>query len=197
MRRAEGGTSFTEVLVVLVVVGVSASAVAPDWVAWRLRQRVRGVAWTLEAEFGAMRARAARDGRARAFAFQPGPAALEWVVLRDGDGDGVRSEDVAAGRDTVESGPWRLAELAPGVTPGAPAGAREGPGGSSIPADGVAVPSDILSVGPDGAGSSGTIYVSSGSGETVAIRWYGPTGRVTVWVRTEPASRWEPLGAGR
>lgn len=188
------GLALPELLVGLAILGIVAAAAVPGWTGWRDRQRLRRALWHLQAEVAALSAAAARDGRTRALVFGFAAGGLCWRRVRDGDGDGVSRADVGTGRDPVEGKRRCLADLGPGLRAGVgPAGPSRGPGGSSIAADGVSLPGDLLSVTATGSGSSGTVYLSGRGNEVVALRRYGVTGRSTLWRCESDGDRWSRL----
>jgi hypothetical protein len=118
-----------------------------------------------------------------------------YAFYADGDGDGVRANDIASGRDPeigeardlpsrYEGVDFGLIDAAiPEVPPGA---------GSLLPyADPVRFGlSDIISFSPLGTSSSGTLYVSDGRTAIVAVVLYGGTGRIRIWRFDRDLWRW-------
>ena len=106
-----------------------------------------------------------------------------YAVYQDGDGDGVRSADIAAGRDRRLSGPFPLSGGAPGVSvainPGIPALPPER---GMLSGDPVRFgSSDILSFSPFGTATPGTFYLA-GDGAQAAVRVTGTTARVRILI---------------
>ena len=177
----------------MILLGVMAAilhVVAPEWVGWRQRQRVEGAADELAMLVTALRVRSAGAGVAYGVRFRADPPHLEWDVLRDGDGDGIRSDDVRRGVDPIVAGPHVLSRKYRGVTVGLPPGLRP-PTGGVLPTDGVAFGrADILSVHPQGTTSSGSIYLCDARGRCAAVRLHGVSGRIAVWERAPERSAW-------
>jgi len=109
-----------------------------------------------------------------------------YAFYADGDGDGVRSDDIAAGRDPV-LGAWRdLPTRYEGIDFSLPEVSIP-----EVPPDpGVLTPgydpvrfgrSDIITFTPRGTSSSGTLYVGDGAGAEAAVVLYGGTGRIRIW----------------
>lgn len=195
IRRGARGYGLVDAVVGLALFGTLLMAVAPDLRAWRERQRLQGAIGSMGLAAAATRAATMATGRGRALAFETAADRLSWTVLEDGDGDGVRRRDVVDGADRILRGPVRLDGLHPGVAPGRPPGVP-GVSGSGSGADGVAFGrSSMLSFAPDGAASSGTLYLRSrqGARHAAALRVYGPTGRVTLWWWEADGDGWQPL----
>lgn len=193
--RQSRGYGLVEAIVTLTVLATLLVTVAPDLRAWRERRRLQGAIASMGLVVGGTRAAAMATGRGRALAFATADDRLAWTVLEDGDGDGVRRRDLDDGVDRALGGPVWLDGLHPGVAPGRPSGVP-GVSGSSSGADGVAFGrSSMLSFAPDGAASSGTLYLRSrrGSGRAAALRVYGLTGRVTLWWWEADGEGWRPL----
>jgi len=103
----------------------------------------------------------------------------------DGNGNGVRGAEIAAGIDLPLAPAQRIGELFPGVSFGLLPGVPDVDGGQSSSTDGVRIGTGrILTLGPDGTASSGTLYVRGRRGQ-YAIRILGATGRTRV-LRFQP-----------
>ena len=120
-----------------------------------------------------------------------------WFVVRDGNGNGLRTSEVRSGTDETLSGPHRLEDHMPGVGLGFPAGC-------SIPGipprrgiiEDLADPvkfgrSNLISFSPLGSSSSGTLYVSDRSHKLYGVVLFGPTARVRVWRFDIRERRWK------
>ncbi len=109
-----------------------------------------------------------------------------YAFYADGDGDGVLSPDIAAGRDPLIGAPRDLKSRYEGVDfgvldlaiPEVPPGASSLPPGSDPVRFGR---SDIITFTPRGTSSSGTLYVSDGTATVAAVVVYGGTGRLRLW----------------
>jgi hypothetical protein len=114
-------------------------------------------------------------------------------LYRDGDGDGVRSADLASGVDPLVDGPFEIGrELGPidfglpGPIPRIPPAA-----GELNPRDPIQLGStDILSVSPLGSSSSGSLYLLGPDDRVLGAVIYGPTARVRLWSYDPAARRW-------
>ncbi len=188
--RRSAGSSLPEVVILLGVMAALLHAVAPEWVRWRQWQRVEGAADEIALLVSALRVRSASTGQAFGVRFRADPPDLEWDIIMDGDGDGIRSEDVRRGIDVVVAGPHVLSVRYPGVRVGLPPGVRP-PSGGTLPADGVAFGrADLLAVHPEGTTSSGSVYLCDRWERCAGVRLHGASGRIQVWVRAPDRPTW-------
>jgi type II secretory pathway pseudopilin PulG len=126
-----------------------------------------------------------------ALRFEPVEKDYGFAEYLDGNGDGVRTADIAA-RIDPELAPRQLLgdqfpQVAFGLMPGIPDinGSR-----SLAHSDGVRIgTSRILTLGPDGTATSGTLYVH-GRRAQYAIRILGATGRTRVMQFDQGARQW-------
>jgi hypothetical protein len=96
-----------------------------------------------------------------------------FSVVEDGNGDGVRSADIALRIDRVIEPPVLLADLFPGVAIGL---APQTPATQAVQLGGTS----ILSFTPMGTATSGSVYVLGRDGTQWAVRVLGVTGRVRL-----------------
>ena len=111
---------------------------------------------------------------------------VRFGVYRDGDGDGVRGDDIATGTDPAMEPLHGLTYFGSGVGFGFPPGrAPRDPGDLRHRLERLEDPirfnsSDIASFGPLGDSTPGTIYLTDGRHHLAAVRVYGRTGRTYV-----------------
>jgi hypothetical protein len=110
----------------------------------------------------------------------------------DGNGNGVRTADIAAGVDPLRVPHQLLHHAFTGVSFRLPAGLPDVDGAIGTVEDGVRVgTSRILTLGPDGTATPGTLYVR-GRRAQYAVRVLGATGRTRV-LRFDPGrGQWTP-----
>ena len=126
-------------------------------------------------------------------------AAGDWFVSvhEDGDGDGIRAEDRASGRDPRIAGPWRFEQRFGALGPGFRAGLaqlRSPPPALRLLPD-LEDPvrfgrGDVVSLSPRGRTSSGTLYLTDGTERQWAVTIVGSTGRVRVWEYLDEEQGW-------
>ncbi|MFQ5743736.1 MAG: hypothetical protein ACE5HV_09135 [Acidobacteriota bacterium] len=177
---ASGG-AMVEMVVVLALLLILLQLVSPSFVHWRARQQLRGTVQSLGSTVRRLQAAAEASGRAHGLALASDAGNLNWQLVVDGDGDGLRRTDLAAGVDLPLEPARVLRFVYPDVHPGRPAGVPPLSGGSPG-IGGVAFGrASLLTCSPDGGSSAGTLYLHDRHGDGAALRMYGPTGRVTLW----------------
>lgn len=187
MGRSQAGFQLVELLVVMAIVGFGLLVALPP-----LSRAAGGVEVRLAAEevvsaFRLARAFAIRENLRVGVKFRTGAdGAVSWTLHRDGDGDGVRSDDIAAGVDPAVGVQRRLAHFGRAVRLGFPPGrAPRDPGDPRRRLDRLDDPirfnrSDIASFAPVDGATPGTVYITDGGGRLAAVRVVGRTGRVRV-----------------
>jgi Tfp pilus assembly protein FimT len=121
------------------------------------------------------------QSRAVALRFLGASGDYNFAGVADGNGNGVRSADIAAGTDPVVTSPERLGDKFSGVRFGLDDGVPDVDGAAGTGGDGVRVGSArIATMTPDGTATSGTLYVR-GRRAQYAVRILGATGRVRVF----------------
>ena len=139
-----------------------------------------------------MHARATAVRRSTPTALRFEPLDNDYLVGEyfDGNGNGVRSTDIASRIDPALAPRLRVSDLFPGVRFGLQPGLPDVDGSRSTGTDGVRVGSSrILTFGPDGTATSGTLYLT-GRRRQYAVRVLGATGRTRVLMFHPGAGRW-------
>jgi len=130
-----------------------------------------------------LRSAAITTGRVQGLKMTRTGETWSYEFFEDGDGDGLRSDDIAAGRDRRTGGLVRLADHFEGVdfgllevsVPEVPPGTgRLAPGSDPVRFG----RSEIVSFTPHGTSSSGSFYVSDRRRVLFAVVLYGGTGRI-------------------
>lgn len=175
------GFSAVEILVALVLLGVIALHAGPAFVAWRQRQRLDAAVRDAGLQLGRACALAAASGRTHALHFEVEGDDLVWVLVADGDGDGVAADDLASGVDPQIDAAVRLSVNFPGLAPGRPAGVPTVAGGAADDQGLAFGGSGTVSCSADGGARSGTLYLRGRNVQAAAMRVYGPTARLSLW----------------
>jgi type II secretory pathway pseudopilin PulG len=190
------GITVLEALVGLVVVALMATAVAPALARMRASALTGAGARYLAVTLHSLRWQSVAGRRAHGLCFVRDNEGWAWTAVRDGNGNGLSSAEIASGIDPTLSGPHRLEHAASGVTLGFPPG---GPFPRIPPATGwiddLDDPvrfgaTDVVSFGALGTSSSGTLYLTDARERLYAIVLYGPTARVRVWRYDAASTRW-------
>ena len=132
---------------------------------------------------------AVRRSAAVALRFEPDGTDYKFTSHVDGNGNGVRTLEIANGVDLTLGHVERLRDTHPGVAFGLMAGLPDLDGRRGI-ADGVRIGSSrILTLAPDGSATSGTLYLHGRRGQ-YAVRILGATGRTRVFHYDAGTSQW-------
>lgn len=198
-RDPEAGWTLIELLVALAVVGLLAALAAPPLLRAAGETRMRLAASEVATSMRLARAYAVRHGARVGLRFDTrGAGKVTWTLYRDGDGDGVRADDIAAGRDpVVREAP--LQRLGAGARFGFPPGrAPRDPGNPRRRLDRLDDPirfnrSDMASFDPLGTATPGTVYLTDGREILVAVRVTDRTGRVRTMIYDYGSEVWESI----
>lgn len=174
------GFSVLEVLLVTSIVATLAAVSIPVTAGALDELRTSMAARYLEGRI--MNARAAAVRRSTRIGLRFEPVGIDWRIgeYSDGNGNGIRASDIAAGVDGEVAQAEFISGLFPGVGFGLHSGVPDVDGSRSSGADGLRIgPSGILTLGPDGTATSGTLYVRGRRGQ-YAVRILGITGRTRV-----------------
>lgn len=158
------------------LVAVLAAATVPPLLAGIDRSRTHAAARFIASRMAGARMHAVARGAAVGLRFATSGAIVSVTTYVDGNGNGLRTSEMASGVDRLLDGPMRLDELFPGV-----AFALEG----SDDATQFGV-SDILSFTPSGTATSGSAYLRGRDGAQFAVRVFGATARTRI-LRYDPA----------
>lgn len=198
MHRRRGGPAGWSLVELVMVIGVSlvvgalALAVfAPLGAEARAIGAARYVAALLQRE----RIEAVRTGRVCGLRFDDDGSAIGFARVVDGNGNGLRSVEIANGIDPTRGPRVRLADAFAGVRFAIVAAVPAIDGGPTIlaaGADPVRLGSAILAFAPSGSATSGTLYLASADRRQFAVRVLGPTGRVRIFEFERATRRWVP-----
>jgi Tfp pilus assembly protein FimT len=194
-RRGGGGFSLVEASLALAFMGILLVVVVPVSGATLTRARVSAAAMDVAATFARLRAQAISEHRRVGLRFSPGPGTRSWAVYADGDGDGIRSDDIASGRDSLLEGPRDLPSRFEGIdfglldasVPEVPPQSGAIPPGSDPIRFGS---SDIVTFTPWGTATGGSVFISDTRDTVCAVVLYGKTGRLRTFRLDRSTGRW-------
>jgi type II secretory pathway pseudopilin PulG len=166
------------------ILAVVAAVAVPQMLSGIDRARVISAARYLAQECGIARFQAISHGRAVALRFTDHGGEYVTQVFADGNRNGVRALDIAAGIDVPLSAPEQLSLQFPGVR--IALDASLGLGTDPIRLSG----SDLLTFTPLGTATAGTVYVRGADGTQLAVRVLGVTGRARVLRFERSAGTW-------
>lgn len=181
-KKCERGHTLLEALLVLGLLGALTLVGIPALRAATTQARIVGVADRFQSDFLLARSIAVRAGRQTAIRFEVQDGLWHVSTYSDGNGNGVRSEDILSGRDQRIAGPRRLDSGAPEVRIGINPGVPEPPPGRGIL--GTSDPirfgrSNMVSFSPLGTATPGTFYLAT-AGVQAAVRVAPASARVRL-----------------
>jgi prepilin-type N-terminal cleavage/methylation domain-containing protein len=191
--RNRSGFSLLEMMVALAIIGVFALCAAPAFATYRRRASMTSQVVELQGIFRSLRMRAIATNHNAGVKFIPAGNQWAYSLYEDGDGDGIRSDDIASGVDRRFAGPsvltpqFNIASIA--LLPDAirdPDGDPLAPNASAVQFN----RSTICSFSPTGSATPGTIYITDGAGELIAVRVSGASGRVRTLRYNSGNRRW-------
>ncbi len=179
----EQGQTLVETVVVLMVILLSSVMTLPLLGSARREAALRRATEQVFSQMWRARSDAITTGKATALVFDRlSGGGWRCTIVQDGDDDGVRRDDITAGRDYQVG---RILELEAdkaglGFIPGCEI---PNPSGDGLLAGDLDDPvragsGDILTFTAQGTATSGTLYFSDGRQMMRAIRVYGITGRL-------------------
>jgi len=177
-RRGESGTSLVEAMLAAAAAVALAAWSMPALIGQRDGLHAAGAARHVATLVHAARAESLKRGIHVALVFQASSPDFRFAMFADGNHDGVRSADMAVGIDRQVSSWMRIGDQFPRAVFGIAAGVTDPESGSTISGSPLKLGgSTVLSFGPDGASTSGTIYLRGPAAQQYAVRLLGATGR--------------------
>lgn len=188
------GFSLLEVLASVAILAILASVSVPLLADTVARERLHAAGLETTLLFRGLRQRAVAERVSFGLRFTPTAGSWRYSLYRDGNGNGIRTADIVAGRDPLVEGPTTADALHEGIRFGLPGGAipqiPPGTGAIANPGDPVKFgASDIVSFSPSGSVSSGTLYLTDGR-RALGVVAYGPTGRIRVFTYDPATGVW-------
>lgn len=197
LRRRRSGFTLIEMLLVLALVALVALWTVPDLMRTSSLLRAQLAAHEVARALHTARMTAIRQRVRVAVRFDVSdPRFVTYTLYRDGDGDGVRNQDIASGVDPRIEPPRQLQRLGAGVRFGFPLGLRPRTIGDPRRfLDRLDDPirfnrSDLASFDPLGTSTPGTVYLTAGRGTLVAVRVFNRSGKIVVLTYDAESERW-------
>jgi prepilin-type N-terminal cleavage/methylation domain-containing protein len=184
------GFTLVEMLFALAIIATLAAVALPTANDAVDEMRTLMAARSLAARLSQIRIDAVTRSRSLALRFEAAGGAYRWSVYADGNGNGLRTADIAAGID-VSLGPKEmLGDKFPGVALGLLPGYPDADNVAGTGSDGVRIgTARILTMSPDGTATAGTLYLH-GRRNQFAIRVLGATGRIRVLQYDQGRGTW-------
>jgi prepilin-type N-terminal cleavage/methylation domain-containing protein len=193
---ASKGYTLAELLAVLAIVAMAVAAALPAAATLRDAGRAAAGARTMATLLSAQRWKSVTAHRVLGLQFRKAGTNWTWREVADGNGNGLRTADIARGIDPVLTQDAALERQIENVTLGIPPGGPypEAPPGTDMLSAGDDPVrfgrSDLISFSPVGSASSGTLYVTDGRRGFYAVVLFGPTARLRVWRYRPEERRW-------
>lgn len=185
VRRA--GYTLIEILAVLAIAGVALVLAIPSVTSWAGSVGVRVAAGEVAGRLHQARREAIHSQRFVAVKFRRDASGTTTTTLyRDGDGDGVRNDDIRVGVDPVVSPEQPLGHLGRVARFGFPPGPAPFEPGGTTRLDRLDDPvrfnrSDLASFSPRGTGTPGSVYLTDGRRSLSVVRVTSRSGKIAVF----------------
>jgi prepilin-type N-terminal cleavage/methylation domain-containing protein len=192
-KRADAGFTAIELLLSVAIVATLVGMAIPLATSALEDMRVATAARYLAGRIVAARLDAVQRSTRVALRFEPADGDYTFTAYADGNGNGVRTAEVASGIDPALSARDRLSDRFADVQFGLAAGVPDLDGTSvTVDSDGVRIgTARILTMGPDGTATAGTLYVRGrGRRAQYAVRVLGATARTRTFQYHWGAREW-------
>ena len=193
MRRHEHGYSLLELLIVLVILGMMVCVAVPAFATYRRKNSIIVAARQLEFTLRFVRSRAITRSAHAGIKFTGSGSDWSFAIYDDGDNDGIRTDDIRKGIDTIATAPASLMPQLQCARIGLLPYTIKDPDGDALPPSKSPVQfgtSAICSFSPIGSGTPGSIYVTTDGGDLYCVRVLGASGRVRI-LRYGANKKWE------
>jgi prepilin-type N-terminal cleavage/methylation domain-containing protein len=194
MRPTERGFTLPELLTTIAIIGMIVSISVPGFLNYQRRNAVRAAAKEIRSIFHMARSRAITRQAHAGLKFSVVAGEWRYTICDDGDGDGLRNDDLANGVDRCADLPRPVLRESRFATIGLPSVPITDPDGDPLPPTRSPVQfnsSTICSFSPLGQSTPGTIYLTNRDDDAYAVRVYGASARIRV-LRYDPSrARWE------
>ena len=175
------GYSLIEVLVATMLLVIVTAMAVPIVLYSAEYSRAAGAARYLAARIGVVRMEALKRSTYVALRFENENGHYRFSTYIDGNGNGIRSSEVARQIDVPLARAEQLDDHFPGVTFGVSDDVWPVTPDDALIGDPIRIGrSDFLSFSPMGSATSGTLYVRGQGKQQFAVRIFGVTGRVSV-----------------
>lgn len=197
VNRKLSGFTLIEILLVLAILGFLFMAAYPAFIKSTSSLRLELAARQMQGALRAARSYAIRHSANVAVKFRyKADGAFTYALYRDGDGDGVHTNDILRGTDPEIWAPRPINYLSEDIRVAIPPGRPpRHPGNPRRRLDRTDDPirfnaSDMASFSPIGRVTPGSIYLSDAYRHLKAVRTYHLSGKVSVLTYNEREETW-------
>jgi hypothetical protein len=194
VRRVDSGHSLIEALFAVSLIGLFVVAAVPAFASIQRRAALRNASAEMRSVFHSARSRAITRGANAGLKFIQIGGEWHFALYDDGDGDGIRNDDIRSGVDRSAGPPRPVLPMDRKVRIGLLNETIRDPDGALMPPTASPVrfgTSTICSFSPLGQASSGTIYVTDRGRDLYAIRVFGGSARIRVIRYNRDSRKWE------
>ena len=194
MSRQQRGFTLIEFLIVIAIVGLMVAVTLPSFGRMRRQAALKAAAAELRTQFRQTRSRAIAHNVNCGMKFLLLGGQWHFAVYEDGDGDGVRNDDIKSGKDRLIARPRVVLPASNAVTIGLLDIAIKDPDGDLLAPNKSPVvfnTSTICSFSPLGQSTPGTIYITDRGQDLYAVRVFGTTAKVRVLRYMRETGKWQ------
>jgi hypothetical protein len=185
----------TELVLALAVLASLALLIVPAAFHLKASVAVRSAAGEVGVALYRARAEALRRGRLVGVKFRKNGDRHEWALYGDGNGNGVRTAEIASGVDRYlgVSLPWSRNDVMPGILEGTPVPDPSGYGWLDRIDDPIRFNvSDICSFSPVGESTPGSVYLWDGHDRMAVVRVFGRSAKIRALFHRRGERVWTP-----
>ncbi|MDQ3283103.1 MAG: GspH/FimT family pseudopilin [Acidobacteriota bacterium] len=193
MSRRSRGYTLVELLTTIAILGMTVSIAIPAFGNFGRRRALRAATAELRGAFALTRSRAIATGKNSALKFTQLAGVWHFAAYEDGDGDGVRNDDIAKGIDRMLEPPRVVLPESRIVSIGLLRQSIKDPDGDPLPPTKSPVAfnrTTLCSFSPLGESTPGTIYLTDRGRELWCVRVFGATAKLRVLRYDIAKKRW-------
>jgi len=197
-RCSERGVTLAELVIAVSLIGIGSAVMLPQLGTLHRAAELHAATGQISGMMARCRAYAVMHQTATGLVFERDGGGWRCFLAEDRDGDGIRHDDIEAGRDRIVSEILQLeAERAGlGILRNVPVPDPTGHGhlGGDLGDPVRAGRGDIVTFSPIGTATSSSVYLTDGASRMRVIRVYGITGRIRTLVWHTGWSGWRAVG---